>query len=170
MASLRASRRRAIGVTPQWLGHLTADRVHRVERGHRLLKDHADAIAAQLAVVRVRQADQLAAVEADAAADDGTIGQQAHQRERGDGFAASGFADETQGLAALQREADAANGLRGPAAGVEPDAEIPDFDQRALADPLMFNAPAPGADRADRATRRPSRLRPSTATAIAAPG
>ena len=122
--------RRAIGVAPQRLGHLTADRVHRIERGHRLLEDHADAIAAQLAVIRIRQAHQLAAVEADAAADDGAVGQQAHQRERGDGFAAAGFADETQGLAALQRETDAANGLRGTAAGVEPDAEIPDFDQR----------------------------------------
>jgi len=122
--------RRAIGVASQRLGHLTANRVHRIERGHRLLEDHADAIAAQLAVIRIRQAHQLAALEADAAADDGAVGQQAHQRERGDGFAASGFADEAQGLAALQRETNAANRLREPAAGVEPDTEVFHFDQR----------------------------------------
>ncbi len=41
-------RRRIVLVTPQRLGDLMADRVHRVERGHRLLEDHADAVAAQL--------------------------------------------------------------------------------------------------------------------------
>jgi hypothetical protein len=119
-------------VAPQRLGHLTADRVHRIERGHRLLEDHADAIAAQLAVFRIRQAHQLAAVETDAAADDGAVRQQAHQGEGGNRFAAAGFADEPQRLAALQRETDAAHGLRGTAAGVEPDTEVFHFDQRRI--------------------------------------
>ena len=170
MASLRASRGRTIGVAPQRLGHLAPDRVHRIERGHRLLEDHADAIATQLAVIRIRQAYQLAAVEPDAAADDGALGQQAHQRERSDGLAAAGFADETQGFAALQREADPANSLRGPAAGVEPDAEVLDFDQRRVGGPA--HAQRSRASRGSSRSRNPSpsRLRPSTATAIAAPG
>ena len=35
--------------------------------------------------------------------DGGALGQQAHQRQRGDRLAAAGFADQAQGLAALQR-------------------------------------------------------------------
>ena len=52
----------------QRLADLPLDRVQRVERGHRLLEDHADAVAADLAQEAVVAADQLLAVEADAAA------------------------------------------------------------------------------------------------------
>jgi hypothetical protein len=43
----RASRLRHRPVQPQRLLDLVADGVHRRERGHRLLEDHADAPAAQ---------------------------------------------------------------------------------------------------------------------------
>ena len=38
----------------QGLGDLPADRQHRVERGHRLLKDHRDLVAADLAHLALR--------------------------------------------------------------------------------------------------------------------
>ena len=47
-------------VTPQRLGDLMADRVHRVERRHRLLEDHADAVAAQPAIIRIREPREFA--------------------------------------------------------------------------------------------------------------
>src|SRR5581483_9411200 len=105
------------------------DRVHRVERGHRLLEDHADAIAAQAAIIRVREPHELVAIKLDAAGDNSAVRQQSHQRQRRDRLAAAGFADEPERLAALQRKTDAAHGLRRAAAGVEADAEIADFDQ-----------------------------------------
>ncbi len=57
-------------VQAQRLGDLAADGVQRVQRGHRLLEDDADAVAAQLAQLGVAAADEFLAVEADAAADD----------------------------------------------------------------------------------------------------
>ena len=163
-------RGRIILVTPQRFGHLMADRVHRIERGHRLLEDHADAVAAQTAIVGVRKSDEFIAIQPDAAADDRAVRQEAHQRECRDRLATAGLADEPQRLAALQGKADATHGLCRPAAGVEPDAEIADFDQRhgrALAHDHRSRASL-GSSR----SRNPSprRLRPSTAIAIATPG
>ena len=52
----------------QGLADLPLDRVQRIERGHRFLEDDADAIAAHLPQRRLVGADQLAAVQTDAAA------------------------------------------------------------------------------------------------------
>ena len=49
IARLRAARRRHAHVQPQHLGDLVADGEHRVERRHRLLEDHRDVLAAQVA-------------------------------------------------------------------------------------------------------------------------
>jgi hypothetical protein len=65
MQSLAARLRSRKALVPsQRLGDLAADRVHRIERRHRLLKDHADAVAAQFAVVGLGKADQFLPVEA----------------------------------------------------------------------------------------------------------
>ena len=61
----------------QHLADLALDRVQRVERGHRLLEDHADAAAADGAQEAVVAADQLLAVEADAARTGATPGDRA---------------------------------------------------------------------------------------------
>ena len=76
----------------------------RVQRRHRLLEDHADAVAAQSAQLGVALADEFLAVEADAAGDHGALGQQAQQRQRGDRLAAARFADQAQRLAALRAQ------------------------------------------------------------------
>ena len=47
------------------LGDLPADRQDRVQRGHRLLKDHADVAAAHLADLLVRKPQQIAAGKQD---------------------------------------------------------------------------------------------------------
>ena len=65
-AALRLARPQAL-VQKKRLGDLLLDRVQRIERGHRLLEHHGDAIAADLAQHRLRRADQLLAVERDAA-------------------------------------------------------------------------------------------------------
>ena len=49
------------------LGHLLADRLGRVQRGERVLEDHRDLIAAQLAQLMLGQTDQLAVIELDRA-------------------------------------------------------------------------------------------------------
>jgi hypothetical protein len=54
-------------VDEQGLADLALDVVERVERGHRLLEDHADPVPADLAHERVAAADELGALEADAA-------------------------------------------------------------------------------------------------------
>ena len=154
-------------VPAQRLGDLAADGVHRIERRHRLLKDHADAVAAQLAVVGLGQADQFLPVEPDAAADHGALRQETHQRHRSDRLAATGLADQTEGLAALQRKADAAHRVGRAAAGIEPDAQIVDFDQRRSVGHHRSRD-----RRGSNRSRSPSprRFSPSTAVAIARPG
>ncbi len=163
-------RRRTIRMALQGFCDLPSDGVHRIERGHRFLENHADSVAAQPAVIRIRQPHQLAPVEPNAAADHGAIRQQAHHCQRGDGFAASGFADQSQRLATPERETHVANGLRGPAAGVEPDAEVLHFNQGCVRG--TAHAQRSRTSRGSSRSRSPSprRLRPSTATAIAAPG
>ena len=63
-------------VQPDRLRHLVADRLRGVERAERVLEDHRDVIAADLAQVKLGQADQFPAVQLDRAADDGSPGRQ----------------------------------------------------------------------------------------------
>ena len=56
-------------VQPHRLADLPADGQHRVQAGHRLLEDHRDRVAADVAHFRLRQRQQIAALEADAAGD-----------------------------------------------------------------------------------------------------
>ena len=56
-----------LGVPADAFGDLLADRLQRVQRRHRLLEDHADIVAAQRAHAVFRRAEDVDAVEADAA-------------------------------------------------------------------------------------------------------
>ena len=51
-------------VEPDRLGHLLAHREQRVERGHRVLEDHRDALTADLLELLLRAADQLRTLQA----------------------------------------------------------------------------------------------------------
>ncbi len=69
-------------VLPQGLHNLKPDRVHRVERGHRLLEDHRDLLATHLAHRAVPHPAKLNAVQCDASADPAVHRQQVKHRHR----------------------------------------------------------------------------------------
>ena len=95
------------------LGDLVADAEHRVEAGHRLLEDHRDVAAAELAQRPGRHPGEIddragARAEQDLAAGDaaGRIGDQSHDRQARHRLARAGFADHRQRLARVERERD----------------------------------------------------------------
>ena len=92
-------------VQHEHLGDLPAHRRDRVQRRHRLLEDHGDAIAAQLPLLGRGKVLDLPALKPDgAAADPQRLPQQADQGERRDALAAAGFADQAECLAAIDAE------------------------------------------------------------------
>src|ERR1044071_4547015 len=116
-------------VDQQGLGDVLVERVQRIKRGHRLLEDHRDAVAAHLPQPCRRRADQLLAGEADTAlggVGGGGGGQQLQDREGRHRLAGAAFADQRQGLAAVEAERGALHRLdrRRIAAAAEGDAEI----------------------------------------------
>ena len=67
---------------PDRLGDLVADREQRVQRGHRVLQDHRDALAAHMPHLLVGFEDEIFALEQHLAADDpGGRRQDAHDRQ-----------------------------------------------------------------------------------------
>ena len=90
----------------QDLADLLLDGVERIERGHRLLEDDSDVVAAHVADLGLGQAQQLLALEADRAGRmvRGGIRQELQDRERGDRFAGAGLADQRDRLALLDLE------------------------------------------------------------------
>ena len=119
-------------VDQQRFDELLTDAQVGVERGHRILENHADAPAADGAQLAGRAAEEVNAVEHRRAGFDprGRRRQQAEQREAGDGLARAGFADETERLAALQRKTHAVHGTDDPVARVEARAEVRDSQER----------------------------------------
>jgi hypothetical protein len=144
------------------LGNLTPDREARVQRGHRILEDHADAIAAQDPHLLVRQTDEVASLEPDRAAHVGGSREQAHQGERERRLAASGFADQAEDLALgdLERHVGDRRHVRGPA----PEVHVAAIDLQERGHRVT--------PRGSSRSRRPSpiRLNASTVIAIASPG
>src|SRR5437764_853948 len=78
-------------------GDLISDSEHGIERGHRLLKDHRDAIAANVSHLFVAQGDEIFSLELDAAAGFDSAGwlDQSEDRKGGDGFSAARFSDDS---------------------------------------------------------------------------
>jgi hypothetical protein len=102
-----ASRRRADRAMQQHrLLDLRAHREHGVQRGHRLLEDHADAIAAQPPQRLALEPQQILLLEQNPPARDAPrrMRDELHHGERRDGFAAARFADQPHHLAGLERE------------------------------------------------------------------
>ena len=97
------------------LGNLVADAHDRVECGHRLLKDHGNARAAQLTERFGGESREmcgmgLAGLKGDISGDGGGRGKQAHDGERGDGFSGAGFADQAKDFSGGDAEAEIADG------------------------------------------------------------
>ena len=115
---------------PQRLGDLPAHRIARVERGHRLLKNHRHVFAHQLAPLAWRNTEQIRAIKAQ------HIGRhlarpadQPHRREHGHRLARSAFADHAQYLTSLDRHVHAIHRAETPTGGGELDRQIANFEQ-----------------------------------------
>src|SRR5438067_8959997 len=93
----------------QRFGDLLAYRECRIERGHRLLEDHRELVAAEASQARGRKLQEIFALEQHLAAGDaaGRLRHEAHDRERGDALAAARLADDAERAAALEAKVDA---------------------------------------------------------------
>ncbi len=104
---------------------LLLDPVQRIERGHRLLEDHADARAAQGAQRGVGSARQLLSLKMDAPAEDfGSGRKQPDNGQRRHRFARTGFADEPERPAPLEPERRLFHGKDFPSRRAEADAQV----------------------------------------------
>src|SRR5207248_6881542 len=113
------------------LADLAPDRQYRVQARHRVLEDHRDLLAANLAQRGVGEADQVAALEERATARHLAVARKdPEQRERRDALPAARLADEPERLARLDRERDAVDGMDGPARRPEADVQVLDGEQR----------------------------------------
>ena len=94
------------------LGDLVAHGEDRIERGHRLLEDHGDLVAADLAHLFLVELGEVPPLVTDLAADDAprALLEELHHRQRGDALAAARFADQAHGLAFRDGERDAVDG------------------------------------------------------------
>ena len=132
IARSRASRRLGALMQPHGFRDLIADRHDRVERGHRLLEDHRDLVAADAAHLLLRKAGEILAAIEQLAADDaaGALGEQPDDRERGHALAAAGLADQPERLAILDVEGDAVDRAHLAVAGEEGGAQVVDPQER----------------------------------------
>ena len=148
----------------QYLAHLLLDGVQRVERGHRLLEDHGDAVAADRLQLRLGDLQEVAAFKPDLARGVGSrrIGKQLQDRQRGHGLARSQFAYECHRLALADAERDAVDRKHLLAAGGEGNRQVSDVEERVL---NCHADASSGTSCADRTRRAPLRPRRSGATA-----
>ena len=166
-ARARASRRarRRSSVRADRLGDLAPDREARVERRHRILEHHADAVAAQRrACRRRRRPTRSRPWKRIAPAHVGGSGEQAHEREGERRLAASGLADQAEDLALRDARADTSlTAETSPALDRKSDVDV--VDLRGAAGHRVT-------PRGSRRSRSPSpiRLNASTVIAIASPG
>jgi hypothetical protein len=113
-------------VHPRDFGYLVPYSEDRVERRHRLLEDHRDAVAADGAHLRWRELEQILPLELDAASglDPARRLDQPKDGERRDRLAAARLANESDSLAWLDRERHSIDGPGHSAARVEAYAQI----------------------------------------------
>ena len=112
------------------LDDLVADRIDRVQRGHRLLEDHGDVAPPQVVQICSRHGEDITTLEQDLAAQARAL-DQAQRRERSHRLAGSRLADQRQLLPGVEREAHPVD----HPTGAEVDAEIAHFEQAHSASP-----------------------------------
>src|SRR5262245_35619509 len=98
----------------QDLADLLLDRVQRIERGHRLLEDDADVVAAHVPDLPLAHGEQILALESDFARRmlRRRIRQELHDRQRGRRLAGAGFADQSHRFTFRDIEGDAVDRKR----------------------------------------------------------
>ncbi len=115
----------------QHVDEMRADREQRIERRHRILKDHGDARAAPGVHRRLGKREQIGAVEHDLAVDAREVGrQQADEAGREARLARPRFADHADDAAAPDVEVDAAQDAGGAARGRRFERQLADRHQR----------------------------------------
>src|SRR6202035_5802763 len=86
-------------VDPHRLRYLATDGPRRVERGHRILEDHRDLVAADPSHLSLIEADKVAAVQADRASGDvADLGEEVQHRKADSRLAAARLAHQAQAL------------------------------------------------------------------------
>ena len=108
------------------LRDLPADWIDRVKRGQRVLEDHRDGLAVDLLPLRFRHPQEVLAAQQDlAGGDDGRRRvDEVHHRRGADALARSALAEDGEGLALVDRPADAVDRLDRAPLGGELDAEV----------------------------------------------
>src|ERR1019366_3517284 len=151
------------------LGDLTANRQHRVQRRHRLLEDHRDAIAADPPHRLFRQVQKIGASIAHRAGVAARRSRhEAHDRQSSHALAAARFADDAERLAGGKLPRHAVDRAHGAGDSVERGAQAVDLKQRQR----HCRGHNWRARRGSRASRSPSpsRLIASTVSASKMPG
>ncbi len=138
--------------------HLLTDRLDRVQRGHRLLKHHADVVTAQRAHLIFAGGEDVEPVEDHVPCRPRGIREQPHDSQGSHGLARSRFADKAHHFAWIDREID-----------VFQDRCVADCDRQAS---NFQQAHRARLNLGSRISLRPSpsRLRPSTVKTMAKPG
>ncbi len=122
------------------LDDLVSDGVDGVERGHGLLEDHGDVVAADLSHLAVVEGEEIDgpfgrgrfALEPDVSAVElpRGPGDELERGHGGDGLSAAGLSDDGDGVSGVDGHADAVDGLdAGSASGLEGDGEILDAQE-----------------------------------------
>jgi hypothetical protein len=125
--------------------HLLPHGEHRVERGHGFLKDHADAVAPDGAHVFRSQGQQIFPGKMDLTLNFGGVGgQEAHDRQRGDGLAAARLAHQAQGLPGLDVQIYPGHGPEAAQGRVEMDVEVLHLEEGRVSGRHHPEAPLPG--------------------------
>jgi len=117
------------GMGENGFGHLVADTHDGIQGRHGLLKDHADAGAADGAHAGFGEREQIFVAKADAAGGFRLRREEAQDGKRGDGFAGTGFADEAEDFTGGDGEADVAHGADTTLRSGEIDGQVVEFEQ-----------------------------------------
>ena len=130
IARSRATPLDTLAVSVDRLGDLAADLVERMQRRQRILEDHRDVVAADPAELLAGERQQVGALEQDLArhAAGAAVGQP-HRRQRGDGLARAGLADDPQRRGGGNRVGDSVDGMDDAVVGVELDPQVLDVEQ-----------------------------------------
>ena len=110
--------------------HLGANGQHRVQGHHRVLENHGDAVAANLAQFPLAHGGQVLTLEQDLAS--GNVAGPGDQVENGEsryGFTRAGFPHQPQALALVEAETDATQSGKVPATDSEAGLKIFYFQQ-----------------------------------------
>ncbi|MNE28540.1 hypothetical protein D3C80_1219850 [compost metagenome] len=108
----------------QRFGQLIANAIKRVERGHRLLKDHRDLCTAYLIECLIGHTDQVLPAIERLPSSLPVLGQQAHHRHGCLTFTGPGLTDDSDGLTGFDIQIDATDGFNRSVVCIEGNAQV----------------------------------------------